>query len=230
MMRVCTSATVKCHLKARLRDRFSSIAIVPYVAMRVPLAANSSYVVFFTSLDSLLRGWTPISAPVSTKNEVFVLWSKIKMRRDPKPSPSSAFTDGWDRFPTSTYKRDAIAEPRMIEANSVLARMVSRTRTVAGSSERIRTSSWSMIPAASHSLNLFSQSADLGGQCVVFAFVWCRWLDCDYLVSALPVTIIRLIDFIVRMVVRKVPVIFHFWLIFMLYLSGTSADIAQTGW
>ena len=55
-MGVCTSATVKCHLKARLRDRFSSIAKVPYVAMRVSLAANNSYAVFFTSLDSLLRG------------------------------------------------------------------------------------------------------------------------------------------------------------------------------
>ena len=54
-----------------------------------------------------------------------------------------------------------------------------------------------MIPADSHSLNLFPQSADLGGQCVVFTFMWCQWLgDCDYLVSALPVTIIRLINFI----------------------------------
>ena len=43
-------------MKALRKDRFSSIAKVPYVAMRVPLAANSSYAVFFTSVDSLLRG------------------------------------------------------------------------------------------------------------------------------------------------------------------------------
>lgn len=64
-MGVWTSTTVKRHLKAHLRDRFRLIAMVPYVAIRVPLAANSSYSFLFTAPCILLRGYTHMSAPVS---------------------------------------------------------------------------------------------------------------------------------------------------------------------
>ena len=82
----------------------------------------------------------------------------------------------------------------MIKANSVLTRVVSRTGTAARSSERIRAST---IPADFQSLNFVPQSADLGGQRVVFVYVRCRWLgDCAHLVRVLADTIVRLVDFI----------------------------------
>ena len=54
-----------------------------------------------------------------------------------------------------------------------------------------------MISADFHSFNLFPQSANLGGQCVVFTCMWCRLLGyVGYPVSALSVTIVRLFNFI----------------------------------
>ena len=61
------SATIKYHLKARCRDRFRLIEMVPYVAIRIPLAANSSYSLLFADPCTLLRGYTQISALVSTR-------------------------------------------------------------------------------------------------------------------------------------------------------------------
>ena len=53
------------------------------------------------------------------------------------------------------------------------------------------------MPADFQSLNFLPQSADLGGQRVVFVYVRCRWLgECDHLVRALPDTIVRLVNFI----------------------------------
>ena len=50
----------------------------------------------------LLRGYTHVSAPVSTRNDILVFLSLTKMRRVPKPSSLAASTDGWSRFPNST--------------------------------------------------------------------------------------------------------------------------------
>ena len=67
MMGVLTSATVMFHLNALHRDRFRLIATVPYVVIRVPLAANNSYSLLLTGPCNLLRGNTQISAPVSIR-------------------------------------------------------------------------------------------------------------------------------------------------------------------
>ena len=69
--------------------------------MRVPLAANSSYAFLLTCPCILLRGYTLMSALVSTRKEIFVFLSVMKIWRDPRPSLSAAFTDGWSRFLTS---------------------------------------------------------------------------------------------------------------------------------
>ena len=100
-MGVWTSTTVKRHLKAHLRNRFRLIAMVPYVAIRVPLAANSSYSFLFTAPCILLRGYTHMSAPVSTRKEIFEYLSITNMRWDARPSSFAVFTDGWSRFPYS---------------------------------------------------------------------------------------------------------------------------------
>ena len=42
-----------------------------------------------------------VSAPVSTRNNIFVFLSLTKMRRVPMPSSFAVSTDGWSRFPTS---------------------------------------------------------------------------------------------------------------------------------
>lgn len=98
MMGVWTSATAKRYLKARLRHRIRLIAMMPYVAIRVPLAANSSYSLLFAGLCILLRGYTHMSAPVSTRKEIFEYLSITNMRRDTRPSSLAAFTDGWFCF------------------------------------------------------------------------------------------------------------------------------------
>ena len=67
MMGVLASPTLKFHLNALRGDRFRLIATVPYVVIRVPLAANSSYSLLFTGPCNLLRGNTQISVPVSIR-------------------------------------------------------------------------------------------------------------------------------------------------------------------
>lgn len=67
--------------------------------MRDLLAANISFVSLFADQRSLLRGYTHISAPVSTRKEIFDFLSVTKMRRDIRLSSHAVFADGWFRFP-----------------------------------------------------------------------------------------------------------------------------------
>lgn len=72
--------------------------------MRVPLAANSSYLTLFAGPRSLLRGYTHNSAPASTRKEILELLFVTKMRRDPESPSHATFTGSWPRFPDSSCK------------------------------------------------------------------------------------------------------------------------------
>ena len=96
-----TSAITNRHVNAPLRDRLSVTAMVPYVGIRVPLAANNSYSHLFVGWRILLREYTLMSAPVSSRKDASVALSVTKMRMEPMPSSSTAFTDGGPRFPAS---------------------------------------------------------------------------------------------------------------------------------
>ena len=92
-----------------------------------------------------------MSASVSTRKEVSVALSVTKMRRDPRPSSSAAFTDGWTRFPASICKETGtyVHGPRTFDGNSknrgfpiflsISACYVSSGRITAKNDDRIST-------------------------------------------------------------------------------------------
>ena len=52
-----------------------------------------------------------MSASVSIRKEISVALSVTKMRRDPRPSSSAAFTDGWSHFPASICEETGTCMP-----------------------------------------------------------------------------------------------------------------------
>lgn len=89
---------MKFQRNSRLSERFKFKVIVPYVFMREPFAAYSSY---SHTLAPFTRdfGYTHTSAPVSIKNFIFVFRSVTKMRLLLGPSGSAAHMDGPSSFP-----------------------------------------------------------------------------------------------------------------------------------
>jgi hypothetical protein len=87
-------SAIKRHLKASLRDRIRLITMVPYVAIRFPLAANNSYSLLIASLRNLFYWYAHISAPMPTRKAILELRTVTNIGRDIEPFSCAAFTDG----------------------------------------------------------------------------------------------------------------------------------------
>lgn len=100
-MGLVTFATIKRHVKLRLKPKFKLSSMKPKVSMTDPLAALSSKSDFTRRSRSAECGYTQRSLPVSTRNWVFDLRSVTKRRPVCGRQSFVAATDCLWSFPTS---------------------------------------------------------------------------------------------------------------------------------
>jgi hypothetical protein len=107
-----TSATKKRQQKSRRSPRFNVIVRVPYVAMGVPLAAESVYSDLLSRPGVSLCGNTQMSAPVSMRNLMPEALSCTNRRRDVMGQVSlAAINDCPAGFPAPMYRVRYICWP-----------------------------------------------------------------------------------------------------------------------